>query len=146
MSPPPGSLEKPLGVYSIGNPPPAKLSVGYVPWCEPHSLPRPPFPRLRVNGSFSRWRCRIWEALSGVWASLRRNWLKRLPGFLRPSVISQGALHIQGCTDCLHTHILKTHAHICTCKRTYWLSKWDGAHYQTDVKLEAPTGRDKDYI
>lgn len=40
----------------------------------------------------------------------------------------------------------KTHAHICTCERAYGLSKRDGAHHQTDVKLEAPTGRDKDYI
>lgn len=66
VSPLPDSLEKPLGVYRIGTPPPAKLSEGYGPWCEPHSLPQPQFPCLRVNGSFSRWRCRIWEALSGV--------------------------------------------------------------------------------
>lgn len=32
-------------------------------------------------------------------------------------------LPIQGCADCLHTHTLKMHAHVCACEGAYTASQ-----------------------
>lgn len=77
-------------------------------------------------------------------ASLGRNWLKSLLNL--PALVSycewSGVFTLRD-VQAVCTHTLKMHAHIYTCERAYVLSKQDGAHHQTDVKLEAPTGRDK---
>lgn len=114
VSPLPGSMEKPLGVYRVEIPRPGKLSTGYMLLSEPHSLPHPQFPRLRIDGSFSRWRCRIWEALSGIYSKLGEKLAQESAVSPHSSVILQGVYTFEVYRLFAHTHPKNscTHMHM----------------------------------